>query len=1173
MILKNITLQGFKSFADKITIELDGSVCAIVGPNGSGKSNISDAIRWVLGEQSVKSLRGSKMEDVIFSGTSTRKPSGFAEVTLTLDNSRELLPVDFSEVAITRRVYRSGESEYFINKAPCRLKDIYELMMDTGLGRDGYSIIGQGKIDQILYANPEDRRSIFEEASGISKYKYRKNEATRKLERTNENLLRVNDIILELQSQLDPLKEQSEKAQKFLTLSKELKGLEVTAFVNSIDKNRAQLEKFQKNHDDIEAEFNEAKAFQDSNEEEIEAYYEAKKLFDNSIEAIKQEANGIQLKASQAQSEILIKKSSIENILGNVKRIEDEIEALSGQNQAESIETAKELVFKAEKIKSNLKAEFDLLDIAPVKEKVDSLSSLVAQKSAAIELLTVKKEGKVSRLESFDIIEEEHGKRLSSIAEDIKAFNLEVEKQKQEISEKEEKKKHLETLRQQFNNKKTELSDKYNKLNETDGILKNRYNKDTGILNENAARLNFLEELEKDMDGYSGAVKSILENKNLRGIKGALSELIKVQDKYVQAIEAALGGSMQNIVTDTDKDSNAAIDYLKSRGKGRATFLPLNIIKERSMEPMKHDGYLGPVSDFVNCESDIRPAVLNLLGNVALCDSFENAINMFRKENGRVRIVTLSGEFINSGGAVTGGSLSKVRGLLSRKKEIESLKKTTSDWEDKVAKIESEIDENDKAIEKIRKEAALLTKSIEENAEAYTEVSSDIEINLRLLENKMQRLFEMEKEKDELKFAFENRDKAKEDLNVSIEESKAELEKERDNLSAITQQLKASRIELENMTQARVDKTIEVNNASKDLEMYFSRLEAAQVGRESRLQLIELKREEIKRLNEDIKRKEQEISLVNMTINNLNSLYEQKGKEIEAKKDEFLKKDENTSKLREENKSLREKTIALAQDLTKLQGKIEALEQEVESDIEKLWEEYELTYSEAAKERDANGSKASSAALISKLKRDIKELGTINVAAIEDYKNVSERYGFLSGQRDDLRDAKGNLEQIIKDMQKIMCTQFSEQFIKITESFRDTYVSLTGGGSANILLTDPTDVLESGIEIEIQPPGKKLQNIMLLSGGEKAIAAIALFFALLAVRPAPFCVLDEIEAALDEGNVARFASFLRNYNDTQFLVITHRRGTMETADALYGVTMQEKGVSKLLSLNLKEASQ
>ena len=1173
MILKSITMQGFKSFADKTTIELDGNVCAIVGPNGSGKSNISDAILWVLGEQSAKTLRGSKMEDVIFTGTPKRKPSGYAEVTLTLDNSEHLLPVEYNEVAFTRRVYRSGEGEYFINKTPCRLKDIHEMLMDTGMGRDGYSIIGQGKIDQILYANPDDRRSMFEEASGISKYKYRKAEATRKLEKTNDNLVRIMDIVAELETQIGPLKEQSEKAQKFLVLSEELKELEVTAFVNSIEKNKAAYDKAKVNYDDIEKNFNEAKAESDANEKAIEAYYEEKKLFDSSLEEIKNRASEILMEVTRKESEIVLKKSTIDNINENIKRLNSEIDTLREQNEAGSVEKAEEAVYNAKAKKDALMRELNEMPITALREEVDKLTAETAKKASEIDVLSVQIEGRIGRLESFDVIADEQSKRLNSLAAEEAELSKEVDAHKKELVSSEEARSEKEEKSRSFDAEKKSMNEEFASLNNANETLKSEYNKESSELQERLSRLRFLEELERDMDGYSGAVKSIVENKNLKGIRGVLSELIHVEAKYIPAIEASLGGSMQNIVTVTDKDSREAIDYLKSKGKGRATFLPLNIIKERSLEKMSHPGFLGAVSDFVSCDADIRPAVLNLLGNVALCDTFENAIGLYKKQNGKVKIVTLSGEYINSGGAVTGGSMSKIRGLLSRKQEIATLEVSYAEQKEKVKEIEVSIDKNDKLIEKLRKAASELTEKIEINKEALAVLVSKIEVKSNILEKEEERLSELRQAKSELVYGLENRDKAKEELKQSITDAEKQLGEEKINLKAISEKLEVKKAELEALNQARIDKTMEISNASKDIEMYFNALEAARNGADSRRELSESKALEIARLQSEIKRTEKEIELIELSITDLKKAHEDKIRELETKKDEFSKRDENTSKLRESNKAIQEKVIALAQEMTKLTGKIEALEHAVEEEIGKLWEEYELTFSEALKERDAKGSKTGSSQLINKLRRDIKDLGTINVAAIEDYKNVSERYEFLSSQKTDMLETKDNLEKIIEDMQKIMSVQFSEQFEKINNDFKETYVALTGGGAANISLSDPSDVLESGIDIELQPPGKKLQNIMLLSGGEKAIAAIALFFAMLSVRPTPFCVLDEIEAALDESNVQRFASFLRNYDKTQFLVITHRRGTMESADMLYGVTMQEKGVTKLLSLKLSEVDQ
>ncbi len=1173
MILKSITMQGFKSFADKTTIELDGNVCAIVGPNGSGKSNISDAILWVLGEQSAKTLRGSKMEDVIFAGTPKRKPSGFAEVTLTLDNRERLLPVEYEEVAFTRRVYRSGEGEYFINKTPCRLKDIHEMLMDTGMGRDGYSIIGQGKIDKILYASPDDRRAMFEEASGISKYKYRKAEAVRKLEKTNENIIRIKDIVAELEGQIGPLAEQSEKAQRFLELSSELKELEVTAFANSIEKNKAAYDKAQNNYNDIKAEFDRTKQESEENEKAIEAYYEEKKLFDSGLEAIKNEASEILMEVTRRDAEIALKKSSAENIRANILRLEGEIEDLKDNTRYSSAAEAEGAVLSAKEKKEALMRELNSMDVAALREKADELSAETARKAAYADSVAAGIEGKTGRLESFDILADEQGKRLNSVSEEKAEFEKEVKADEKEIAGYEAEAEKLKKAAEEFLLRKEEMNGEYRALTEDINKLEEEYNSESAKGSECASRLKFLKELERDMDGYSGAVKSVIENKSLSGIRGVLSELIRAEAKYIPAIEAALGGSMQNIITVTDADSREAISFLKSKGRGRATFLPLNIIKTRSLPEIKHTGFLGAVSDFVACDSDVYPAVLNLLGNVALCDNFDNAISLFKKQDGKIKIVTLSGEYINSGGAVTGGSMSKIRGLLSRKQEIEEKSAELTAINSRLRKKEAEIEKRSSESARLQREAALLAEKAEANGRALSDAEYKKSARISILESKRARLKELSEAMEELLYTLENRDKAKEELEKSIAEAKDELANAKEELKGLSLKLENARAELEKMNEARVEKTMEINNASKDIEMYFAALEAARAGEEARRTAAEAKALEIEKNRSDEKALEEEARLIGEHILSLKKAHEDKLRLLEEKKNEFSARDEKTLKLRESNKAIQEKVISLAQEMTKLQGKIEAISRAVEEDIGKLWEEYELTYSEALAQRGEMGGKASSSAHIAKLRREIKELGTINVAAIEDYKSVSERYEFLSAQKKDMTDTKENLEKIIADMQKIMSEQFSVQFEKINEDFKETYVALTGGGTANILLSEPEDVLQSGIEIELQPPGKKLQNIMLLSGGEKAIAAIALFFAMLSVRPTPFCVLDEIEAALDESNVQRFASFLRNYDKTQFLVITHRRATMESADMLYGVTMQEKGVTKLLSLKLSDVEQ
>ncbi len=1187
MYLKSVEMQGFKSFADKIYLDFNPGITAIVGPNGSGKSNISDAIRWVMGEQSVRSLRGSKMEDVIFSGTEVRKPQGFAEVSLVLDNSQRTFSLDFEEITVTRRVYRSGEGEYFINKNACRLKDIHELFMDTGLGREGYSIVGQGKIDEILSNKSEDRRRIFEEAAGITKYKYRKNEAEKKLEKTNENLTRVTDIMNELEGQLDPLKAQSEKAKKYLNLREELKGIEVSASVFSIEKYKDELKEAEKQFEDISESIDVLQKEADETQSNITNLYEQISRYDEETEKCRDAQKSAAERLAEENNLISLSLSNIEHCKENIKRIEEEIEKGNrGIEQLDSLidsyETAlEELESEKERISNKKgKTESSLAEVNGAfeesTENIENLKSRIIEKASEINAL----QGKIV---NYNILTQnfraEYENALAEI-EKQKESSLDLEKEceevRQRLSQKEaefnlanEESQRLETLRNDIREKNSELIERRNAI--------------LAELSRSTSRKSVLEEMENDFEGYSRSVKSVMTanaDGKLRGavIYGPLTKLVTTDKKYVVAIETAMASVSQNIVTRNEEDAKKAIAYLKENRLGRATFMPISTMKDRIADvsvASKMTGYIAIAKDLVKCDSLYAGIVGNALGSTVVVDNIDNAIVMAKKCGHRFRIVTLDGDVIQTGGAMSGGSMSKNSGFLSRKTEIGSLSAEISKLKDELADVEEKCNENVVLLKRITAETETARETLTLKNEEYIKLKAEAEHTDRYMS-------ETEERRSILLKEIETIEKRTAEIDEDIKLSKSlieELEKENvllrgetENKQLENEEILKSAQELQNEL---LSVTIEVNANLKDIELQQERIESVKAERigvlnenTERQNQIALFEEKIAEINKDIE--EKRINLKTLNADNADT-----DKRIEELSVMRKNADSKCRELQESVKDTHEKLFALGQQKVKAESRKTRLEQELDGIYAYLWDEYELTYSEAKKQcpdedfdlKEAN-QKASS------LKSRIKALGNINIDAIEEYKNVCERFEFLTNQTADLEKAKGELESLIEDMLKIMKKQFSENFAVISKNFNLVFRELFGGGQATLSLADPNDVLESGVEIEAQPPGKKLQNLTLLSGGERAFTAIALLFAILKVRPTPFCILDEIEAALDDVNVYRYADYLKKYSKkSQFIVVTHRRGTMEAANILYGVTMQEKGISKLLSLNIDEVTE
>lgn len=1182
MYLKRLELQGFKSFADKTILELRPGITTVIGPNGSGKSNISDAIRWVLGEQSMKSLRGTKSLDIIFAGTQNRKSLGFAEASLVFDNSDGALPIEFTEVTVTRKIYRSGETGYYINKTPCRLKDVLELFMDTGIGKDGYSIIGQGKIDEILSNKSEDRRHIFEEAAGIVKYRSRKEDAEKKLEHTKLNLLRINDIISEIEGNLGPLQTQSEKAKKYLNLREELKNIEVGLFVYNIEKYKENLQQIVQDIDVMQSQCNDE-------EGKLERVKILKEELKSSIDEITEQIENMsnlgfesQKEIEQLNSDINVARTRITNNNENSVRFTDEI-----KEQNEKIQELKQELEQKEAKKDNLKQNKEKFE-KELNEKQEELAKITEKLSAkeleiegykqTVEQNTDKKYELQSEINAQEINFQNYEKRQNQIKQEIQTTISELDNtrmNKEEISkgfyESENKKNKAQKSLEEVAKQKQEANQKIKSFESNINIL-------SSDMRIKESRLKFLIETEKEKEGYIKSVKSLLKDceniKDLgKGMHGVLANIIEVPDELETAIEMCLGASLQNIVTDTEEDAKKLVEHLRKNNLGRASFLPIASVKGKKLEKLKgnESGVIGIASDLVKFNKKYEQIILNLLGRTVIVDNMDTAIKVAKQNGYTFRIVTKDGDLINPSGAITGGSVAKKTvNILGRGKEIEKLEKEIKNIKAKIQKLEEEKEEYEQSIEGILELSANLEKELQEIDITYaTEKQKMISIdeNIQKLQNRLNKLKEEQKNLENLKQeAIEQKEKIQEETqkitNQNEELSKlisefAELNKDDqkyiDDLNFDITNLKISVSSFDESEssiqeiQERINQ--ELNNAKVSIENKNNQIEQIKVDNEN----LEKSIQETLNKIEEIKQK----------VNNSSS-------EIEKMKQERAQKSEKLSKQEDEITSKFKIIEDLKSQLVKLDVKKTKVEEDINTIINKMWEEYELT------PNNVEGyAKPENVALTQKrvnnIRTEIRDLGSVNVDSIEEYKNLKDRYDFMSEQRLDLENTMSKLRKVITDMTQIMKEQFREKFKIINKNFGEVFAELFGGGKASLNLEDEENILECGIEITVQPPGKKLQNMMLLSGGEKAFTAIALLFAILKINPAPFCVLDEIEAALDDVNVFRYADYLKKFTEhTQFLVITHRKGTMEAADTVYGVTMEESGISKLLSMKLNK---
>ncbi len=1184
MYLKSLEVQGFKSFPDKTLIRFGDDITAIVGPNGSGKSNISDAIRWVMGEQSTKTLRGAKMEDVIFGGTQKRSAVGFAEATLTLDNRDRALMYDADEVMVTRRYYRSGDSEFYINKQSARLKDIHEMFMDTGLGREGYSNIGQGRIDEILSLKSADRREIFEEAAGISKYRHRKEETERKLANTEDNLLRIGDKVSELEMQLEPLKQQSEKARKYLELKDELQGVEVAVWLDTLEKLSAAAKKaeedhasaafvLQQAHDDLERLYAQAEACGDGLREK-----------DGELETVRLKVNMLEANHQQLEGQMAVLRGNVENNDGNIDRIQEEMKGAEDRSGGvnSQIDQAQQRVLEIEKELTEKRQILDALQqqLSAMAANAQGLTKQYLELRGKEANLSAELAGREADIHGLTDSMAQTQERLVQLTEDLTAAKARHDDARQQWNDcRNELKKAQEEVTATNNTIAGYTLRQNTRLTRRDSLAQTLRELNTK-LDSVQAKARVFRAMERDFESYTKSVRLVMQEAQrgaLRNIHGPVSRLIRTEDEYAIAIEIALGAAMQQIVVGTEADGKAAISYLKRTGGGRATFLPMNTIRGKNLEESGLDGcrgFVGIASELVKSENAYRGIVENLLGRTVIVQDMDAAISMANKYRNRFKIVTLDGQVMNPGGSMTGGSVNKEAGILSRANELEKLTAEEKQLTEKKLAAESDLQEAQRLVDQVQFQLDTARDQLREAEDQVLRLQGQEKQHEILVQAIEDAQSSATREQEALK----NRDTADRErlasakakiqiYSIELADTKSALERlegsqseAADATAHITEQMTALKTEAAAMEAESATAQAHI----QDLRELRSAMEG---DREKKLALIDAIREDSRRL-------EQELAA-------LAQRQEENSRDTEAQREIFRqvmteRAEMEAAKTRSERES-QEKN----KDILNMERACALLEQkkltssmEEKQIIDKLWDSYGLTPGTAVELRGEIESVAAGQRRISDLKRRITLLGTPNLGAIEEYARVNERYTYLAEQQEDVLTSKRELESIIRDITKEMTTIFVTEFQKIDHYFGQTFVEMFGGGKGQLVLDDPEEPLTCGIEIRVQPPGKQLKTITLLSGGEKAFVAIALYFAILKVRPTPFCMLDEIDAALDDQNVRRFASYLRNLSEkTQFIVITHRRGTMEASDVLYGVTMQEQGISKLLRLDLNQMEQ
>lgn len=1184
MYLKQLEIQGFKSFPDKTVVSFGHDITAIVGPNGSGKSNISDAIRWVMGEQNSRSLRGQKMEDVIFGGTEKRAQVGFAEATLVLDNSDRALRYDADEIMITRRYYRSGESEYYINKQSVRLRDINELFMDTGLGREGYSNISQGRIDEILSVKSTDRREIFEEAAGISKYRHRKEEAERRLANTQDNLLRIGDKISELELQVEPLREQSEKAKKFLAFREELKGVEVALWLRTLDKLSATARKAEEDYHSA------AFILQQEHTALDQLYVTGETLAfdlhnrDMLTDQMREQIAASEAHAQELQSALAVLRTHLQNAQSNMERVKNELaeqvsrsESITGQISALEDRVA-EILNEAAVLEEKLQAaEAEGKRLA---DSADGMTRRYLELRNHQERLRTELSAKTADLTAVeDALAQSEARRIQ-VEDDCSSAQSRQEGVDAQLAD---ARKALQDAQEDISAVKNTIEG-YRLRSQTRAQRRDALTKqlaDASVnLNTVSSRRKLFEEMEREFEGYSKAVRMVMQEskkQTLRGIHGPVSKLIRTGDRYTVAIEIALGSAVQQMVVADEQCAKAAIQFLKRSDAGRATFLPLSVIRGKSLSENGIEtcrGYVGVASELVQCDPAYQNIITNLLGKTVIAEDMDAAIAMANRYQHRFRLVTLDGQVINAGGSMTGGSVSRNAGILSRANELERLRKEQARLTSQMDELKSALSEAERLAAQVEYELGIEENRLRAAEDATLRLSGEEKQYAVLSKAIGEAIATSQRELDSIRTRSAQDMQRKESLTAQIallEEKIAAGERELSVLSdGQSVAAEESNRLSERMTGIRMDKAAleaEKTTALDSAQRLHGLAFAMQGDRAQKEALLTTYTQEQAELDAQINTQAAAVDAQNRVIQ------EQK-QALRTALDERMQVEARKTTAEKEAQAKSRDILNMERESARLEAKKNAAEMEEKQIIDRLWESYELTRSTAQSEAAEIESLPAAQKRVSELKRKISALGTPNLGAIEEFARVNERYEYLTGQRDDVLTSKRDLEGIINDITVQMTEIFTAEFTKINTYFGQTFTEMFGGGRASLELEDPTTPLTCGIEIRVQPPGKQLKTITLLSGGEKAFVAIALYFAILKVRPTPFCMLDEIDAALDDRNVERFATYLRNFSErTQFIVITHRRGTMEAADMLYGVTMQEHGISKILHLDLNQMEQ
>ena len=1181
MYLKSIEVQGFKSFANKIVFDFHNGITGIVGPNGSGKSNVADAVRWVLGEQSAKQLRGASMQEVIFAGTENRKPLSYAYVAITMDNADHQLAIDFEEVTVARRVYRSGESEYLINGSPCRLKDVTELFYDTGIGKEGYSIIGQGQIEKILSGKPEERRELFDEAAGIVKYKKRKATAQKKLENERENLVRVNDILSELERQVGPLEKQAEKAKIYLKKKEELKTYDVNMFLLEMERIESALNEIKEKYEIANQEYQEANESYENIKSEYEKMEQDIADMDEKINSIRENMNQSRLTKGNLESQINLLNEQIRSAENTDELMQSRLDALDKEKE-------ERFSYKAEYEAEKFALDEQIAEIEGKRQEakavLDSIQSEISHcteeiergKSEIIELLNNKASIK-ARQQRFDTMAEQVNIRKAQLNQRLlsrKSEEADLDAVLQEYQ------KELEDVNANIKNLRSlaaEMEEQKNSWQKKAAQTSHELEEAVTEFHKAQSKLESLKNIAERYDGYGNSIRKVMEQKaENKGLLGVVSDLIQVDKKYETAIETALGGNIQNIITEDEDTAKKMIAYLKENRLGRATFLPLTSVDGKgnfkNQDALNEPGVIGLANTLVKCDKKYDGIAAYLLGRVIVTEHIDYAIALAKKNHYSLHIVTLEGEYLSPGGSMTGGAFKNTSSLLARKREIE-------EFEQKVARLEDKIKEYRNRLEEIKTAQSLLNDDMEENKAKLQEqyiLQNTAKLNVeRATQQKTESenvfaglMLENNEIEKQLREINENKDKIAEEI-AYAKNRETEIQEENIKLQKILEENAGKE---EAAVKAVSDIQVEEAGIRQKAEFVLENL--ARVNAE--IQKYEQERDrvmgEAKDAKVDAERKRQDIEAIRQTILASDENYatqEASLKENIAKKEEmsaiykgFFQKQEDVSK----------KISNLDKEIFRLNSQREKLEESSENQTNYMWEEYELTPHAALNlKNEEYGDLPELKKLIAGIKDDIRKLGDVNVNAIEDFKEVSERYSFLKTQHDDLVEAEQTLIGIIEELDAGMRKQFMEKFTEIQREFDLVFKELFGGGKGTLELVEDEDILECGIRINAQPPGKKLQNMMQMSGGEKSLTAICLLFAIQNLKPSPFCLLDEIEAALDDSNVGRFAKYLHKLTkNTQFIVITHRRGTMAAADRLYGITMQEKGVSTLVSVNLVE---